>query len=167
LLHLVAMLGGDRGIGEPVLGVRRDGHERVVHLMGYPGEELPRRGEAALLLGPVPEHPGHLVEVRREPTRFVHPLYGDLYRQLPPAISRAASDRASRIPARSRSACAMAARRSSGTAGPAGVCERARASATSVRAESSVAPAGTTRAAAARRASRNASCVSWLRRVRS
>ena len=38
LLHLVAMLGGDRGIGEPVLGVRRDGHERVVHLMGYPGE---------------------------------------------------------------------------------------------------------------------------------
>ena len=76
LRHLAARLVREARIGEPVLGVRGDRHEGVVHFMGDPGEQLTGGREAALLFGAVPQHLGHGVEMQREPPDLVRGVHG-------------------------------------------------------------------------------------------
>jgi len=76
LRHLVARLVREARIGEAVLGMRGDRHERVVHLMGHAGEQLARGREPALFFSAVPQHLSHGVEMLREPAQLVSGLYG-------------------------------------------------------------------------------------------
>ena len=77
LCHLTALLGVDRGIGEPVFRVRGDRHQRVVHLVRHAGEKLAGGREAALLLRPIPQDTGHRVEVLGQPPELVGPAHRD------------------------------------------------------------------------------------------
>ena len=80
--HLAALLPLERGVGQPVFGVGGDRHERIVHLVRDAGEQLARRGEAPLLLGPVTQHAGHRVEVLGQATELVGPTNRDADREI-------------------------------------------------------------------------------------
>src|SRR5216117_4102591 len=80
--HLAARLPLEHGVGQPVFGVGGDRHERIVHLVRDAGEQLARRGEAPLLLGPVTQHAGHRVEVLRQATELVGPTNRDADREI-------------------------------------------------------------------------------------
>ena len=82
LEHLGALRLRQSGIGDAVLRMRRDGHERVVDLVGHAGEQLPGGGEAALLLRAIPQHPRHFVEVLRQPAQLVAAAHRHARRQI-------------------------------------------------------------------------------------
>ena len=48
---------------QPLLRDGGNGHQRIVDLVCHAGDQLARGREAALFLGPLPQHRGHVVEV--------------------------------------------------------------------------------------------------------
>ena len=62
--------------------MRRDGHERIVHLVRDPRQQLARGREPALFLGAIAQYQGHLVEVLRQPADLVAAVHRDLHAEV-------------------------------------------------------------------------------------
>jgi hypothetical protein len=71
LQQILAILGRQVIIVEPVLGNGGDRHQRVVHLVRNTRDELARGREPALFLRAFPQDRRHLIEVLGEPSDFV------------------------------------------------------------------------------------------------
>ena len=82
-LHdLRALLVREARLGDPVLRVRGDRRQRGVHLVRHARQQLARGREAVLILGALPQHARHLVEVLCECASFVVRRHGQFHREV-------------------------------------------------------------------------------------